>query len=261
MLTLITAILLQILSNLANDYGDFVHGADHAERKGPSRAVQSGDISVELMRKAIYLVVLLTAVFGAILLLGAIGLQGGAGLIVFLLVGAVAIWSAVSYTAGSLPYGYAGLGDLAVFLFFGLVGVLGSYALQKLSLTPTLLLPATSIGLFSVAVLNVNNMRDIDADRQVGKNTIPVRLGLERARIYHWLLLLGGFLVTLFFVALDFSSLWQLLFIITLPLFARNGWAISQKSAAALDPYLRQMSLATFLFVLTFGFGTILALD
>ena len=260
-LTLITAILLQILSNLANDYGDFVHGADHDKRRGPSRAVQSGEISAESMKKAIYLVVLLTIIFGTILVLGAIGLKGSAGIIVFLLVGAFAIWSAVSYTAGNLPYGYAGFGDLAVFLFFGPVGVLGSYALQNLVLAPSLLLPATSIGLFSVAVLNINNIRDIVSDRQAGKNTIPVRLGLERARIYHWLLLLIGFLLTLLFIALDLSSFWQLLFVITLPLLVRNGWAISQKPTAALNPYLGQMSLTTFLFVITFGVGTILALD
>lgn len=259
-LTLITAILLQILSNLANDYGDSVHGADHDQRRGPSRAVQSGDISAESMKKAIYLVVLLTVILGTILVLGSIGLKGSAGLMLFLFVGAFAIWSAISYTAGNLPYGYAGFGDLAVFLFFGPVGVLGSYALQKLPVAPSLLLPATSIGLFSVAVLNINNIRDIISDRQVGKNTIPVRLGLKRARIYHSLLLLIGFLLTLLFVALDFSSIWQLLFVITLPLFVRNGSQISRKPSATLNPYLGQMSLTIILFVITFGVGTVLAL-
>lgn len=259
-LTLITATWLQILSNLANDYGDSIHGADLPERQGPARTVQSGDITAGEMKKALHIVTFFTAVFGSLLVFGAFGFRSGMELFIFLLIGGAAVWAAISYTAGNLPYGYAGFGDLAVFLFFGLVGVLGSYALQTSTLEPILVLPASSLGLFSVAVLNVNNIRDIDSDRRVGKNTIPVRLGLKRARIYHWLILVIGFLATLLYVVLDFSSLWQMLFILSLPFFISNGLAISRKTAAALDPYLKQMSLATLVFVIMFGVGSILAL-
>jgi 1,4-dihydroxy-2-naphthoate octaprenyltransferase len=260
-MTLITAILLQILSNLANDYGDFVHGADQSERQGPERSLQSGDISKVSMKRAIYLIVFLTAVSGTILILSAVTSENSIGVILFVILGAIAIWSAISYTAGKKPYGYAGFGDLAVFFFFGLVGVIGSYMLQKLSVLPSLLLPATSLGLFSVAVLNINNIRDIKVDKQAGKNTIPVRLGLDRARKYHWLLLLVGFLLSLVFVILDFSSIWELLFLLTFPLIIRNGWGVARATGAALNPYLGQMSLTTFIFVLLFGLGMILALN
>jgi 1,4-dihydroxy-2-naphthoate octaprenyltransferase len=258
-LTIVTAALLQVLSNLANDYGDSIHGADHQQRSGPSRAVQSGQISASAMKRAITLVVGLSAVAGICLLWLALGAAGIAIMVAFLALGALAIWAAISYTAGRLPYGYAGLGDVAVLVFFCWVGVLGSYYLQALDLRIELLLPATSCGLFAVAVLNVNNIRDIESDRMAGKQSIPARIGLRRARIYHWSLLIGGMLVAAAYVVIDYSSAWQWLFLLTGPLFVQNGRAVSRRPPAELDPFLGQMSLATLLFVICFGIGELLA--
>jgi 1,4-dihydroxy-2-naphthoate octaprenyltransferase len=258
-LTALTVALLQILSNLANDYGDSMHGADHGLRGGPSRAVQSGSISARAMRAAIFAVVAAAAVSGLSLLWLALGAEGLLYILAFIVLGGLAIWAAIAYTAGGLPYGYAGLGDAAVLLFFGWVGVSGSYFLQVHELGLEILLPATSCGLFAVGVLNVNNIRDIDSDRLAGKRSVPVRLGLHWARRYHWALLLGGFLATLAYVALDYRSPWQLLFFASLPLFIQNGRAVSDREPTRLDPYLGQLSISTLLFAILFGVGQLIA--
>lgn len=259
-LTILTAILLQVLSNLANDYGDSMHGADHAGRPGPARAVQSGQVSVRSMKKAIVLLSLLTVLSGVALIWTGLGAAGLVILLAFGALGLLAIWAAVSYTSGGLAYGYIGLGDLAVFLFFGWLGVLGSYYLQARVLAPDLLLPATSCGSFTVAVLNVNNIRDINSDRLVGKQSLAVRLGLDRARKYHWLLIVVGLMAAFVYVAQVYQSPWQLLFLISIPLFVRNARAVSSKPPTELDPCLRQLSLTTLFFVLTFGVGQIIGL-
>lgn len=255
-LTIVTALLLQILSNLANDYGDSLHGADSAERSGPLRAVQSGAISAAQMRRAVALTALLAVVSGLALLWLAFGVQGLWLALLFALLGAAAVWAAVAYTASSNPYGYRGLGDLFVFIFFGLVAVAGSYFLQTQTLPALVLLPATSCGLFSVAVLNVNNIRDIESDHRAGKITIPVRLGPQRARIYHWALLLGGLGAALVYVVATYRSPWQFLFLLSAPLIIRNGLAVWRaQTPAELDPLLKQMSLTTLVFVVLFGVG------
>lgn len=260
LLTLFTATLLQILSNLANDYGDSLHGADSGVRAGPKRAVQSGRITRQAMRRAVILVALLTMVSGLALVWLAFGAAGLYLVLLFLVLGAAAIWAAIAYTASNRPYGYAGFGDLFVFVFFGLVAVSGSYFLLAHRLPPVMLLPAIGGGLFSVGVLNINNIRDVESDQQAGKFSIPVRVGPRRARLYHWLLLGGGFGAALLYVLLTYRSPWQLLFLITAPLFLRNGLAVWRSyTAAELDPLLKQMSLSTLLFVITFGLGHILA--
>lgn len=259
-LTVLTAILLQILSNLANDYGDSLHGADSQERVGPRRAVQSGLISRKQMRNAIAAVVALTMICGLAMVWLAFGAQAILLVLLFLLLGAAAIWAAIAYTASSRPYGYAGLGDLFVFVFFGWVAVAGSYYLQRHALPLDVFLPATSCGLFAVGVLNVNNIRDRESDRRAGKFSVPVRLGLRRARLYHWALLLGGLGAALLYVLLNYHSPWQFLFILSAPLFVANGLAVSRRvEAAQLDPLLKQLSISTLLFVLTFGLGQLLA--
>lgn len=258
-LTVITASLLQILSNLANDYGDTMHGADHEQRSGPSRAVQSGRISPQTMRRAIVIVSVCSAVSGSSLLWLALGTDGLLVMLAFVLIGALAIWAAIAYTAGNLPYGYVGLGDLAVLVFFGWVAVAGSYLLQTHALRAGLFLPATSCGLFAVGVLNINNIRDIESDRLAGKHSIPVRLGLQRARQYHWALLVGGVSLALVYVVAEYSDAWQFLFLASLPLFAQNGRAVSSRVPDRLDPYLGQLSISTLIFVVLFGFGQLLA--
>lgn len=258
-LAALTATLLQILSNLANDYGDSIHGADHLERLGPARAVQSGQISARAMRAAIVLVALLAAISGLSLLWLAFGAQALLLFLVFILLGAAAIGAAVTYTAGKRPYGYAGLGDIAVLIFFGWVGVLGTYFLQAQQLDWTLLLPATSCGLLAVAVLNINNIRDIESDKRAGKYSIPVRLGPRKARLYHWILLAGVVLTACLYVLFNYHSPWQFLFLLSLPLLWQNGKAVAHTTdPRRLNPLLKHMSLTTLFFVLTFGIGQLL---
>jgi len=252
-----TTVCLQILSNLANDYGDSVNGADHEGRKGPQRAVQSGVISPAQMKRAIVLFVLLCLISGISLLIVAFGMNWRA-IAFFLGLGVLCILAAIAYTMGKKPYGYAGLGDLSVLIFFGLVGVLGSLYLFTGQVPPFAFLPALSCGLFSIGVLNVNNIRDIESDKQAGKLSIPVRIGREKAVVYHKILLVGGTLSALVYTLIYFESPAQFLFLLAIPLFYKNATAVSSKPSAELDPYLRQMAMATLVFVLLFGLGLLL---
>mgnify|MGYP001554152219 FL=1 len=259
LLAITTAVLLQILSNLANDYGDWQHGADSSQREGPQRAVQSGAISSRKMLLAVGVSALLSALSGLALLWVSFGSQGALLIFVFVLVGAAAIVAAVGYTAGIRPYGYAGLGDLAVLIFFGWVAVMGTYFLQTKRLDWDILLPATSCGLLAVAVLNINNIRDRRSDELAGKHTIPVRLGLQPARFYHWFLLIAAVLLALAYVLLNYYSPWQFLFVLTVPLLIRNGMLVWRTSSPQLlNPLLKQLSITTLLFVLFFSLGQVL---
>ncbi|MCB8987980.1 MAG: 1,4-dihydroxy-2-naphthoate polyprenyltransferase [Ardenticatenaceae bacterium] len=259
LLCVLTAVFLQILSNLANDYGDSIHGADHVERLGPSRAVQAGHITAAAMRQAMLLFAGLAGVSGLALVILALGLAALPLVLLFLFLGGAAIWAAVSYTASSKPYGYVGLGDLFVLIFFGWVGTLGTYFLQALAWNWLVFLPATSVGLLSVAVLNVNNIRDIESDRKAGKRSIPVRIGPQRARVYHWALLGGAVAAALLYVVLTYHSPWQFLFVLSLPLLWRNGTAVARiHDPLKLNPLLKQLSLSTLVFVFAFGLGQIL---
>lgn len=254
--SVLTAVFLQILSNLANDYGDSQHGADHVERAGPKRAVQTGAISAASMRRAMAIFALLSVLSGLALLWFAFGANAWQFFLVFVGLGAAAIVAAVAYTAGKRPYGYAGLGDLFVMIFFGWVGVAGSYFLHTLAFDWLIMLPATSMGLLSVAVLNVNNIRDIDSDRQAGKQSIPVRIGPRRARIYHWVLLGLAVLFSLVYVLLVYRSPWQFLFLLAVPLLIRHGLAVWRTAdPLALNPMLKQLSLVTLLYVALFSVG------
>ncbi len=258
-LCIVTAAALQILSNFANDYGDARHGLDNDERVGPKRAVQSGLISSKAMRNGMLVAALVAIVSGIALLLSAFGLSSLLYLLLFVVLGGAGIWAAIAYTATDSPYGYVGLGDLMVFLFFGLLAVMGTYFLQTKTLSWSLLLPASASGLLSVAVLNVNNVRDLEADKKAGKHSIPVRIGARNARIYHAALLLTALLFGLFYVALHYKSPWQFLFMLSAALLFANTRALFvRKSAAEIDPLLKQMSIATLIFTLLFGVGQIL---
>ncbi|OGX84525.1 1,4-dihydroxy-2-naphthoate polyprenyltransferase [Hymenobacter glacialis] len=257
-LAALTTILLQILSNLANDYGDSQNGADSVHREGPQRAVQSGAISPTQMKSGMWICGLLALGSGLALLWVALGAAGLGLFLAFLALGLAAIWAAVNYTAGAKPYGYAGLGDLSVFLFFGLVGVCGTYFLQARALPLQILLPAAALGCFATAVLNVNNIRDIKSDVLAGKITIPVRLGPVHARRYHWLLLLLGLGCATVFVALTYRSPWQWLFALATPLFAFNAVQVWQRQdSMQIDPLLKQMALSTLVFTVLFGVGQV----
>ncbi|MFQ5709213.1 MAG: 1,4-dihydroxy-2-naphthoate polyprenyltransferase, partial [bacterium] len=251
LLCLTTAVLLQILSNLANDYGDTLHGADSQHRQGPKRATQTGRISKGAMQAAIVFFAALTLFVGYQLI--------KQESLFFYAAGLAAMLAALAYTVGPNPYGYKGMGDPFVFVFFGIVGVFGSYFLQTHHLNLQVLWPAVSCGLFCVAVLNINNIRDMHSDKMAGKNTIPVRLGATRARVYHWALMAGGFAAAVIYTLLNFNSPWQFLYLLVTPLLVLNGLAISAKTNPAhLDPYLRQMAVSTLFFSLTFGMGNLL---
>lgn len=253
LLASLTTVFLQILSNLSNDYGDTIHGADSDERKGPVRAVQSGMISLVEMKKAMYLFGFLSLVSGLLLLYFAV--QNWTLFAIFLGLGLAAIWAAISYTSGSNPYGYAGLGDISVFLFFGLLGVLGTYFLHTLSFEPLTLLIGISLGLFSTAVLNINNIRDIESDQKAGKKSIPVRIGRKAAVQYNWALLAGGYLCLLVF-AIFSDQILSLLATLAWPLMMKVGYGVQQaKSSAETDPFLKKMALSTLLWVVLFGLG------
>lgn len=258
LLASLTTVFLQVLSNLANDYGDSIHGADSADREGPSRSVQAGHITAASMRRAMYLLAFLSFACGILLLVVALEFHWQE-LLFFLGLGILAIIAAITYTSGKKPYGYAGLGDISVFIFFGLVGVLGTYYLHVNSFIPLLLLPAASCGLFATAVLNVNNIRDIRSDKTAGKRSIPVRIGRRAAVFYHWMLLGLGLLLSVVYVLLEYRSAWQWLFLLSVPLLYINAKAVKQKEAAlALDPYLKQMAMTTLVYVITFGIGHLL---
>jgi 1,4-dihydroxy-2-naphthoate octaprenyltransferase len=253
-LSFATAILLQILSNLANDYGDSIHGADHVGRIGPARAVQSGEISKEEMKSAVSLFWVLTIIAGIILLwVSNIGLWLKLG---FLILGIISAVAATQYTSGKSPYGYKGLGDVSVFFFFGWVGVVGSYVLQIGTWQWDILLPASTISLFSMAVLNLNNMRDLNSDKIAGKLTLPVRYGIGVAKTYHWILMLGGLMLSIIYMLVHSSNVIHFLFVLVLPVLIRIGIAVSKrKDAASLDPLLKFMALTTVFFVFLFGIG------
>jgi 1,4-dihydroxy-2-naphthoate octaprenyltransferase len=253
LLAALTTIFLQILSNLSNDYGDTVHGADSAEREGPVRAVQSGIISLTEMKRAMYLFGILSLISGLLLLYVAVQDWKMFGL--FLALGLAAIWAAITYTSGSNPYGYAGLGDISVFLFFGLLGVLGTFFLHTLSFEPLTLFIGVALGLFSAAVLNINNIRDIESDRRAGKRSIPVRIGRQAAVQYNWALLAVGNLCLAGF-ALVSGQLFSLLALLSLPMMAKVGLGVQRaESSAQTDPFLKMMAISTLIWVILFGTG------
>jgi 1,4-dihydroxy-2-naphthoate polyprenyltransferase len=251
-----TTIFLQILSNLANDYGDSIHGADSSERTGPIRAVQSGVISLQEMKRAMLIFAALSLLSGILLIY--ISIQDWQYFLGFFGLGIAAIWAAIRYTSGKNPYGYAGFGDISVFIFFGLIGVSGTYFLHSVQTNPMILLIALSLGCFSTAVLNINNIRDIDSDRLAGKFSIPVRIGRKNAIRYHWLLVLVGNVSLLYFVLINQTYLPLLAFLVLPWMISISQGIHSGSSAAEIDPYLKKMALSTLIWTLLFGIGLLL---
>lgn len=257
-LALITAIMLQVLSNLANDYGDFMKGTDNDRRLGNTRALQSGKISPAAMLRAIILFVALCLVCGISLLYVASGGNLNVPFILFFILGIAAIAAAIKYTIGKNAYGYSGFGDVFVFVFFGPVAVLGVYVLHhhiewSWYSDKFMLLPATAIGLLSTGVLNTNNIRDIDNDRASGKNTIVVKIGLDKARKYHWFLIAGAFVCVFIFMA--FTPLHWIQYISLLAFYPiiRQAVAVQKtQPSPAFNAYLKQLSLGTLFFVVVF---------
>ena len=254
--TLIT-ILLQVLSNLANDYGDFVKGTDNEKRLGPERTLQSGVISPHQMKRAIIIFSILSLIFGITLLYFSFGLEKLLYSLLFLTLGLASIWAAINYTAGNSAYGYRALGDIFVFIFFGLVGVLGSSFLFTQSFDSINLLPACACGFLAVGVLNLNNTRDIENDKLSNKITIPVLVGIKWAKIYQGVLLELAYwsLVTYAFFT---ETIGVYLILLTLP-FSISIWLNLRKGEGKeLDPLLKKMALTSFFTSVLFLIGVIL---
>lgn len=248
--TLLTALFLQILSNLANDYGDSIHGADSQHRKGPKRAVQAGVISAGQMKTAVILFSLLSLISGILLLVFAYPVIELSGIISLFVLGLFAIAAAILYTNGKRPYGYLGLGDISVFVFFGLVAVLGTSYLQIGEFKSDILYPAITFGLLSVGVLNVNNMRDIESDMIAGKYSVPVRLGIEKAKIYHYNLLVAVIiLISIYFDNNDLNFGFLLLPFAAFLLHLMK--IFKAKTVEEFDPQLKVLSLSSFLLCLS----------
>ncbi len=253
----LTTILLQILANFSNDYGDAFHGADNSMRIGPDRMVQTGNISPDQMRRAIVVTTLLTVISGIALLYSSFGSAiFSTSAIVLLLLGLISILAAIKYTAGRNPYGYKGLGDLSVFLFFGLLGVLGNLYLYTHQLKLIDLLPAVSIGSLSIAVLNLNNMRDRNEDEKVGKITVPVQLGPSSAKVYHIILLAVAAICAFGFSLNTDRSYYQFIYIFPFIILLIHALkVVKTTNAIDFDPELKKVALSTFLFAILFGLG------
>ncbi len=257
LLALLTASLLQILSNLANDYGDVTKGSDTEKRIGPMRGMQKGLITAQQMQTALKITVLLSCLSGISLII--VACHSPSDIIGFLGLGLLAIIAAITYTVGAKPYGYMGLGDLSVLIFFGWFSVLGTYYLQANTFSLDTVLPATACGLLSVAVLNINNLRDIETDRQNGKNTLAVRLGGKKARYYHATLLTGAMLCFVIFTLLYLINWYNWLFLLSFPLLLQHMLQVLRDpTAKGMRPKLVQMVKAALLTNTLFSIGLIL---
>lgn len=254
MLTIAIATILQLLSNMANDLGDYQQGTDiTGERVGPTRTVQSGAITPQQMKKGIYIAVLIAMIVGLGLIWTALQFMSALTIAAFIALGGASIVAAIKYTAGKNPYGYKGLGDIFSFIFFGLVAVVGTYFLHTQSLDFRPWLPAIGLGFLTVAVLNVNNMRDRDNDLKSGKITVAIKLGYRGAKHYHAFLTIGALACFLIYNIL-YANLWYnyIYLIVFLAFFKMLVNIYKIKENRLLDPYLKFTSMGTFVLSLLF---------
>ncbi|WP_298953028.1 1,4-dihydroxy-2-naphthoate octaprenyltransferase [uncultured Nonlabens sp.] len=269
-LALITTLGFQVLSNFANDYGDGVKGTDNEDRIGPMRALQSGIISPKEMKRAMVITAVLTLISAIFLIYVSLGVGKLLISLFFLVLGIAAIWAAIKYTVGDNAYGYRGLGDVFVFIFFGPVSVMGIYFLITKSLDWEMIFPSITVGLLSVAVLNLNNMRDIESDKKAGKNTIVVKMGLAKAKLLHYAFVILAFICAVYITvysyniqifAADNNMKWKLAnenyyliaflpLLAFIPLFIHLFKVKRTTSPALLDPELKKVALSTFLFAI-----------
>lgn len=245
LLALLTTLGFQVLSNFANDYGDGVKGTDNENRVGPQRTIQSGAITAPQMKKAIIITAVLSLISAVTLIYISFGKENFGYSLLFFVLGIASIVAAIKYTVGKGAYGYSGFGDVFVFIFFGLVSVLGSNFLFSKQFDFLLVLPAVAIGLLSVAVLNLNNMRDIENDRNSGKNTIVVKMGLQAAKYYHYTIVVTAIIATIVFSFLTEISYFGALFIAVL--MVRHLQTVQKaKTYTDFDPELKKVALGTF---------------
>ncbi|MBS3739432.1 1,4-dihydroxy-2-naphthoate octaprenyltransferase [Mesohalobacter halotolerans] len=252
-LAILTTLLFQILSNFANDYGDGVKGTDNDERLGPQRAYQSGKITKPEFKTGLIITSMLSFFSAAGLILVAFGFDNALMSFTFFILGLIAIWAAIKYTVGDSAYGYRGFGDVFVFLFFGLVSVCGSYVLHAKTIDWQIYLGGAGIGLLSAAVLNLNNMRDINSDKNAGKNTLVVALGQLKAKYYHTLLIGFGILSLIGFYTVAGFSKWIYLSMITMFLLIKHLIFVQKnENPKQLDQELKKVALSTFGIALLF---------
>lgn len=256
-LALLTTIGFQVLSNFANDLGDSQKGTDNAQRVGPARAIQSGQLSAAQMKTGMWVVGLLSLLSALLLIKVSIPNLSSAAIYTYVFLAVLCIAAAITYTVGKNAYGYRGLGDLMVFIFFGLVSVIGVFLLYGEAFEWLVLFPAISIGAWSTAVLNLNNLRDIDNDAQMNKRTMVVKMGFQKGKLYHVGLMATG-LATWFFTVylLAISAYNYYLFLALLP---SLGFVLHLKKVldtqtpASLDPELKKVALLTFFSALLFA--------
>ena len=252
-LALLTTVGFQVTSNFANDYGDGVKGTDNEDRIGPARALQSGSISRKALKQGILVSVIISMFLALALVYLAFGLDNLPYILVFMVLGVLSIWAAIKYTVGSNAYGYRGMGDLFVFLFFGLLGVLGSMFLYTKSLDWNALFPAVAIGLLCVAVLNLNNLRDIASDKKHGKITMVVKMGFEKGKRYHFFLILMALICFSLFIFMKGFGWKQSFFMLAfLPLLIHLKKVNQTTNPGNLDTELKKVALSTFLLSLLF---------
>ena len=253
-LSLLTTISFQVLSNFANDYGDGVKGTDNDSRIGPPRILQLGLLSRKELKQGIQVCVFISLILAASLIFLAFGISNQLYSLIFIGLALGAVIAAIKYTMGSNAYGYRALGDLFVLTFFGGVSVLGSLFLQTKLFTVELILPAISIGLLSVGVLNLNNMRDIKTDKESNKITMAVLLGARYAKAYHSFLLLGAVLTAVLYVKTNLEPSY-LFMIAVLPMMIHLRRVLGYDNPKEFDPELKRLALYTFLFSILFSIG------
>ncbi|MDA8850750.1 1,4-dihydroxy-2-naphthoate octaprenyltransferase [Flavobacteriaceae bacterium] len=252
LLSILTAIAFQIVSNFANDYGDGIKGTDNEQRIGPKRVLQQGLLTSKNLKRGILVSVLVSIILSIALIYESLGLDKLLFSVLFILLAIGAVAAAIKYTVGTNPYGYSGLGDLFVFIFFGWVSVIGSYFLQINSIDLSIVLFATSVGLLSVAVLNLNNMRDIENDLNSSKITLAVRLGGYKAKVYHFFLI--SIAIILFFIGIGeqpllIKTIYTLVFV---PLFLHLYRVFNVKEPKQFDPELKKLALTIFFISIVF---------
>jgi len=253
-LAVATTLFLQILSNLANDYGDTKNGKDNEGRLGPTRMVQSGLITLPEMKRMIYVFCLLSLISGVYLILISHISLFSLPFFILLVLGLTAIWAALSYTIGKNPYGYSGWGDLSVFIFFGLFSVLGTCFLYSHTFSYTVIFPAVSVGAFSVGVLNLNNMRDYSNDKSTGKKTLVVKMGASKAKQYHiFLLVLAVVNALVYLIINDSPWLGYLFLVITIPIALHGNRIIKIQEPLLFDKELKKLALIALFFSIIFG--------
>ena len=252
-LALLTTISFQVTSNFANDYGDGVKGTDNENRIGPKRALQSGLLTPNELKSGIVIAIAVSLILVLAVLYVSFGKEHMAYFALFVILGISSIWAAIKYTVGSSAYGYKGFGDIFVFIFFGLLGVMGTMFLYTKYITWYSLLPAFSIGLLSTGVLNLNNLRDHQSDKNSKKNTLIVQMGFENGKKYHFFLLILAFLSLLAFVGFNASNWYHFVPLAAfVPIFVHMQKVYRTSNSAKLDPELKKLALSTFLLSLLF---------